>query len=217
MRRRTSGASRATAVRTASSWSPQRSSTSLMRSSTLISHCGSATWPARPVASKAQSRVRSSAAWLRRESSRACSSASEQLVSASRHRISTAWSMAPRVRAQASARSRYHSAGPRACSAAVAARHLRQCQAHLQRLLVALGQVQCGRGLAQRACAPGCAAWPGLRASGRASVLACRCRGGSSCVLGCGVAPVEMPQPCYACATARRVPRVRGRRSGASA
>ncbi len=54
---------------TASSWSPQRSSTSLMRSSTLISHCGSVTCTAMLVASKAQSRVRSSAAWLRRESS----------------------------------------------------------------------------------------------------------------------------------------------------
>ena len=46
----------------ASSWSPQRSSASPMRSSTVASQCGSATRPARVLASKAWSRARSRAA-----------------------------------------------------------------------------------------------------------------------------------------------------------
>ena len=71
---------------------------------------------ARPVASKAWSRVRSSAARRRRgPSSRRRIRPAQQLVSASSHSRSTLWSIAPRVRAQRNACSRYDSARHQRC------------------------------------------------------------------------------------------------------
>ena len=187
-----------------------------MRSSTLISHSGSDTPLARPVISKARSRVRSSAAWLRRESSSRMQFA--QRTAGFRQQAQDLDALVDRAERARPGQCLFQVPLGRAqgLQPAVAARHLRQCQAHLQWMLVAFGLVQRGRGLAQRACVRGCRASPGLRASGHASAL----RGLSLCIiarsLGCSVAPSGTPRPCYAGRCGKASPEVGGTRCRAT-